>query len=99
MKLRIEEKFWGINHRTGSRSERVTADETFACEIGELPAFGSQGKYFVIDEVYENRIVLSIHYYNNPSASKKWEIKVGKSVSYMPWSFDGGYKYRFFVTK
>lgn len=99
MKLRIEEKFWGINHRTGNKSERVTADVVFPCEVGLLNDFGSQGKRFSIDEVSENSIVLTIHYENNPSANKSWEIKVGEKVSYMPWSFDGGYKYRFFVTK
>lgn len=99
MKLRIVEIFWGINRRDGGRSEKVTADITIPCEVGDIPEFGSHGKSFSIDEVSEKSIVLSIHYKNNPSADQKWRIRVGGKKEYMPWSFDGGHKYQFYVIK
>ena len=99
MKLRIEERFWGINHRDGGSHERITADVIFPCEVGAVPEFGNGRRHFSIDEVTKDSIVLSVHYENNPSADKKWKIKVGGKECYSPRSFDGGYKYRFYVTK
>ena len=99
MKLRIEERFWGINQRDGGYSERVTADVTFPCEVGHIPEFGNGRIHFSIDAVTEKTIVLSVHYEKNPSADEKWRIRVGCKKDYSPLSFDGGYKYRFYVTE
>jgi len=99
MKLRIEETFWGINHRDGGYSEKVTADVTFPCQVGPIPEFGNGRRHFSIDAVTEKTIVLSVHYENNPSADEKWRIRVGCKKDYAPRSFDGGHKYRFYVTE
>ena len=99
MNLRIEEIFWGINIRDGGSSERVTADVTFPCEVGDVPEFGNGGRKFSIDEVTNKSIVLSVQYKNNPSYDEKWRIRVGCKKLYAPRSFDGGYKYCFYVTE
>lgn len=94
MKLKIKEIFWGINHRTGDRSERVTADVSFPCEVGDVPLFGNGRRHFTIDEIQEDSIVLSVHY-ENSKYDKSWTLKKGEETGYMPRSFDGGYKYKF----
>jgi len=99
MKLRIEETFWGINRRDGGYSEKVTADVTFPCEAGAVPPFGNGGRGFSIDKVNAKSIVLSVHYERNPAADEKWTIRVGTKKVYAPRSFDGGYKYCFYVTE
>jgi len=62
MKLRIEERFWGISRRDGGYSERVTADVTFPCEVGAVPEFGSGRRHFFIDKVTEI-VPVPIDYY------------------------------------
>lgn len=99
MKLRIEEIFWGINRNNGKKIETITADVTFPCEVGKIPEFGKGNRKFFIDEVTEKGIVLSVRYEKNLSANKKWNIEVNTEVAYIPRSFDGGYKYRFYVTE
>ena len=99
MKLRIEEIFWGINHRDGGYSESVTADVTFPCEVGPVPRVGNGCRNFSIEAVTKKNIVLAVHYENNPSADEKWRIRVGCKKEYVPRSFDGGYKYRFYVSE
>ena len=98
MKLRIEEIFWGIDRRDGGYSERVTADVTFPCEVGPVPEFGKGGRHFTIDKVTAKTVTLSVHY-ANPSYDEKWSIRLGGKREYAPMSFDGGYKYRFYVTE
>ena len=99
MKLRIEEIFWGINRRDGGYSEKVTADVAFPCAEGAVPSFGKGGRCFCIDKVTAKSIILSVHYENNPSYDKQWSIRLGEKKDYTPRSFDGGYKYRFYVTE
>ena len=93
MKLRIIETVWGINRVSGYR-KRVTADMHFPCEPGDIPTFGKGGRHFRIDEVSENKIVLSV-ICADPKYRKSWEIEKGKEIYYRPRSFDGGYFYTF----
>ena len=44
MKLRITETAWGINRKTGDRSEKVTADVKVPCEVGDIPAGVREGQ-------------------------------------------------------
>ena len=97
MKLRIEEIFWQINRRDGDYREKTTADVTFPCEIGAIPTFGNGRSCFSIDKVTAKTITLSVHYENNPSFDEQWTIRLGGKKDYTPWSFDGGYKYKFYV--
>ncbi len=95
MELYIKEIAWGIDRKNGGSSERVTAEETFPCVVGDLPEFKAGRRQFTIEEVGEGHIVLAIHYERNPSADKSWTIEKGESIGYTPRSFDGGYKYEF----
>ena len=94
MKLKIKETAWGINRIAGGYRERVTADVSFPCEHGDIPTFGKGGRHFRIDEVHENKIVLSVHC-ADPKYNKSWIIEKGEEISYRPRSFDGGYFYSF----
>ncbi len=94
MKLRIKETAWGINRVSGGYRKRVTADVRVPCVPGDLPDFGKGGRNFRIDEVSENKIVLSV-VCADPKYNKSWEIEKGKEIYYRPRSFDGGYFYTF----
>lgn len=94
MKLKIKETAWGINRVAGGYRERVTANESFACEIGDVPEFGKGGRHFTIDEVNENSVRFSVHC-ADPKYDKTWTIKKGEEIVYRPRSFDGGYFYNF----
>lgn len=94
MKLRIKETMWGIHRVSGGFRKKVTADVRFACKPGDVPAFGKGGRHFKIDEVSEDKIVLSV-ICADPKYSKSWEIKKGEEIYYRPRSFDGGYFYTF----
>ena len=58
------------------------------------PISGKGGRNFRIDEVSENKIVLSV-VCADPKYNKSWEIEKGKEIYYRPRSFDGGYFYTF----
>lgn len=94
MKLRIKETAWGINRISGGYRESVTADVCFPCELGDIPNFGKGGRYFRIDEVSKDKIVLSVHC-ADPKYNKSWALKKGEEMTYRPRSFDGGYFYTF----
>ena len=40
MKLKIKETAWGIHRMAWGYRERVTAEESFPCEVGDVPDFG-----------------------------------------------------------
>lgn len=94
MKLKIKETAWGINRMAGGYRERVTADVSFPCEIGDIPDFGKGKRHFSIDEVSETGISLSVHCVDS-KYNKTLTINKGEEVSYRPRSFDGGYFYQF----
>ena len=94
MKLRIIETAWGINRIAGGYREKVTADVFFPCVPGALPTFGKGGRHFRIDEVSNDKIVLSVHC-ADPKYNKSWTLKKGEEMTYRPRSFDGGYFYTF----
>ena len=94
MKLKIKETAWGINRVAGGYRERVTADVSVPCEIGEIPDFGKGKRHFTVDEVTENSISLSVHC-ADPKYNKVWILKKGEEITYRPHSFDGGYFYEF----
>lgn len=94
MKLKIKETAWGINRMTGDYRERVTAEMSFPCELGDVPDFGKGGRHFSIDETAENSICLSVHC-ADPKYNKTWTLEKGEETIYRPRSFDGGYFYHF----
>ena len=94
MKLKIKETAWGINRVAGGYRERVTADVSVPCEIGDIPDFGKGKRHFTIDEVSETGISLSVHCADS-QYDKAWILKKGEEITYRPRSFDGGYFYQF----
>ena len=94
MKLKIKEMAWGIDRKAGGRRERVTADVSFPCEIGDIPEFGKGRRHFSIDEVSETSVSLSVHC-ADAKYNKTLVIKKGEETTYRPRSFDGGYFYDF----
>ena len=61
MKITITDTSWGIDRRTGNRSERVVACETFELAVGFLPEIGPAKRVFeevVIPCVKSNSIFL-----------------------------------------
>ena len=54
MKLKIKETAWGIHRMAWGYRERVTAEESFPCEVGDVPDFGKGKRHFTVDEVTEN---------------------------------------------
>ncbi len=95
MKLHIKEIAWGIDRKNGGCKTRLTANESFVCEVGALPEIGVGRRKFTIDEVGVDYVVFSVHYENNPSADKSWTLNKGEQTAYMPRSFDGGHRYEF----
>ena len=92
MKLKIKETAWSINRISGGYRKKVTANVCFPCVLGDISAFGKGGRHFRIDEVSEEKIVLSV-ICADTKYNKSWEIEKGKEIYYRPRSFDGGYFY------
>lgn len=93
MKIQITETAWGINRATGSKSEKVTAVETFPCEVGNLPEIGKSSRRFSVDAVNEASAVISVHCADS-RYDKIWNVHKGEDFIYRPRSFDGGYYYK-----
>lgn len=94
MKLKIKETAWGIDRIAGGYREKVTADVSFPCKVGDIPSFGKGKRHFIIDEVTEKSISLSVHCADS-KYNKTWIIKKGEEIIYRPRSMDGGYFYKF----
>ena len=93
MNIRIVEECWGINHRTGKRSNIKTDEKVFEPVIGAVMDMPIGRRKFIVDAVDDIGVTVTVHYDNNPSANKTWRIVNGESVNYRPMSVDGGYKY------
>ena len=89
MKLKIKETAWGIHRMAWGYRERVTAEESFPCEVGDVPDFGKGKRHFTVDEVTENSVCFSVHCVD-PRYNKTWILKKGEEITYRPRSFDGG---------
>ena len=93
MKLRIIEECWGINRRTGERSNKQTDEKLVNAVAGTVIEMPAGRRKFSVDAVSTDRITVTVVYENNPAANKTYEIVKGESVLYKPMSRDGGYKY------
>ena len=81
MKLHIIDYGWGIDRRSGERSESVCAEVNFHVKEGALPPVGPEKKVFKITKLGEGSVSLWL-------SDKQGE-------EYRPTSFDGGHYYRF----
>lgn len=90
MKLRIIDYGWGIDRRSGERSESVCAEVNFHVKEGALPPVGPEKKVFKITKVGEDSVSVWL-------SDKQGEatISIGKPYEYRPLSIDGGHYYRF----
>ena len=93
MKLRIIEECWGINRRTGERSNKQTDEKLVDVVVGTVIEMPTGRRKFSVDAVSTDSITVTVVYENNPAANKTYEIVKGESVLYKPMSRDGGYKY------
>ena len=93
MKLRIIEECWGINRRTGERSNKQTDEKLVNAVVGTVIEMLAGRRKFSVDAVSADCITVTVVYENNPAANKTYEILKGESVLYKPMSRDGGYKY------
>ena len=93
MKLRIIEECWGINRRTGERSNKQTDEKLVDVVVGAVIEMPIGRRKFSVDTVSTESITVTVVYENNPAANKTHEIVKGESVLYQPMSRDGGYKY------
>ncbi len=90
MKLHIVDFSWGVNRRTGERSESEAANVVFEdLKVGALPPVGPTRHVFRIEEIREDSLVLFLS-----EKSGTVEIKLGEPYEYRPMSFDGGHFYR-----
>ncbi len=97
MKLNITEIFWGINRRTGHRSQKKVAEVNIDCAVGSSASFRDGRRVFTVIEVESNAVILQLTSPQNADVKKSWRIEENEEVCYMPRSMDGGYRYVFKV--
>lgn len=95
MKLRIIVEFWGINRRSGEYGVKKIDEVVFNVSKKQKIYIEKGDRTFIVDDVNEQKITLSIHY-ENSMYDQSWTIDKGESKFYRPRSFDAGYQYRFF---
>lgn len=92
--LKIRETAWGIDRAAGGRRERVSANASIPCAVGDITDFGKGRRHFRIEAVSADGIRLSVSC-ADPRYDRSWELKRGEEAVYRPRSFDGGYYYTF----
>ncbi len=98
MRLHIKSVRWAINRVTGKRTERVTANVTIPCQIGELVPLSSDRHNFTVDEITDEYVKITVHYFNNPDANKTITVENdGTQHTYAPRSFGAGSIYYFTI--
>ena len=93
MRLKLIEKCWGINRRTGEKRMEQTDEKVVDASVGCIIHMPKGRRVFQIDAVNEDFICVSVIYENNPKANKTFEIEKGENIIYRPKSLDGGYQY------
>ena len=88
MKITITDTSWGIDRRTGNRSERVVACETFELAVGFLPEIGPAKRAFEVTKLTENSVTILLNIKGDTTT-----IKRGGQYFYRPMSMDGGHYY------
>ena len=88
MKITITDTSWGIDRRTGERSERVVACETFELAVGFLPEIGPAKRAFEVTKLTDGSVTILLNIKGDTVT-----IHRGKSYLYRPMSMDGGHYY------
>ncbi|MBQ9745806.1 MAG: hypothetical protein IJW21_03190 [Clostridia bacterium] len=97
MILQITEEFRGVNRRTGKRSTAKTDEKSLIPAVGAVADMPCGRRKLRIDAVDESGVTVTVLCENNPAAKEILTVPKGESIVYRPVSFDGGYKYTFFL--
>jgi len=92
MKLQIVDIGWGIDRRTGEKSESVVAEACFeGLAVGPLAPVGPTRRVFTLQEVGEDYIVILL----SENTGKTATIKRGEEFTHRPLTRDAGHHFRF----
>lgn len=90
MKLHIVDYSWGMDRRTGQRSESEAANVVFEdLKVGALPPIGPSRRIFRIEAIGKGSITVFLS-----EKAGTVELQVGKPYTYRPMSLDGGHIFR-----
>lgn len=93
MKLTIVDIGWGIDRRTGARSEQEILRESFEIsESGKLPPFGPGLKVFEVRAIDDGKLTIHLS-----DRAGDVVLGAGETYHYNPMSRDGGHKYDLIV--
>ena len=87
MKIKITDIGWGIDRRTGVRTEKVLERKTFHPEQGMIMEIGPLKKQFVVVLLEGDRVDLEL------KEEKVMTFYKGDKFNYYPVSRDGGHYY------
>jgi hypothetical protein len=94
MKLLVKDIAWGIDRKTGTKSEKEVASELFELLEPQTLKVGVVKKEIVVMEIKEDSVLLRLN-----KQGKTVELKVGEKYTHAPMSFDGGHNYILEVLK
>ncbi len=87
MRIKIIDIGWGIDRRTGIRTEKVLEKKTFEAETGLVMEIGPLKKQFKVVLIEEERIDIEL------KEDKVMTFFKGDKFNYYPVSRDGGHYY------
>lgn len=87
MKIKITDIGWGIDRRTGIRTEKVLEKKTFEAKTGLVMEIGPLKKQFQVVLIEEERIDIEL------KEDKVMTFFKGDKFNYYPVSRDGGHYY------
>ncbi|MCR5349115.1 MAG: hypothetical protein K6E59_05895 [Bacilli bacterium] len=92
MTLTITTISWGIDRRTGERSENVVGKDSFEAKVGPVGPVGAGPRKatFQILSVEEDGILIHLS-----DKLKDLPLKVGQTYTHRPFSMDAGFIYHF----
>ena len=96
MILFMIERSWGISRKDGKYRSHITGIRARHCKVGKLPQICSRSYEFEITRVGKGEIVIS-HFVRRKNRNEDILVKRFVPNGYYPMSFDGGYKYHFFL--
>ena len=88
MILTVTDTAWGIDRKSGNRSQKVVAKEKFELSLGKLPPVGPAGKVFEVTALTDSEVTLLLN-----RSGKTVTLGRGESYAYRPMSMDGGHYY------
>ena len=90
MKISIIDFVWGINRRSGERSETKVAEETFVVTSINQELRINVAR-FIVTKITDSSVTLSIH-------DKKIAVELKKPTIYRTRSYDAGHYYEIYLS-